>query len=689
PGTNKGLFLHDFFEKILPRERHLFAPTQRSLEWDRITKNLGLLSWITVVVAMCGLLSFSFVKNLSIIRSVPREAPVFQGDLVTDVSVQERFRRTILDVEDSNSHWWIPRFGLHESTEVETSLKTAYCRQFQERFADPFDTSLERSLTGIDRSIPDNVAGEYIAHLVRRINLLKTRLTGGTLEELQNHPQPSYALLMASAAKRPGAEIEAALTDMYLYRIVWEQDSGILNKEMITLEEWLSHLLSKKITGLEWVTAWVDQTSPSLKISLKDFWGGSRETNDTVYVAPSFTLQGKQAIEGFVKEIESALSDPLVISKRKLEFNDWYKTSYLDAWYSFASDFSKGRDRLEGKQEWDQTASRIASHTGPYITVLERMEKELDSFSQDENAPDWIRLIYEMKTIRGKASSVDAASVLTNVSTKGAKLKEKIKRTFDETEAGSSLEKQLSAARAYKTYLNTLDEVSSILSSSRLDIYQLASKTFQEESFTQSPFYTAGNAVKELKGASSVPAQEKLWLLIDSQADFLWSYTCRETGCYLQDLWEKQVLTEVRGISDYVEANTILLGKEGFSTKFIHDPAAPFLSRDLKKGFFARKVLGRSVPFENDFLTYITRGEMPVRSTYTVTITGLPTDTNARASTKPHATILELQCAQETLNLTNLNYPARKTFTWSPQTCGNVLFIIEVGDLSLVKEYTG
>ncbi|HOO47272.1 MAG TPA: type VI secretion system protein, partial [Deltaproteobacteria bacterium] len=506
PGTNKGLFLHDFFEKILPRERHLFAPTQRSLEWERITKNLGLLSWITLVVAMCGLLSFSFVKNLSIIRSVPREIPIFQGDLTADISIQERFRRTILDAEDANSHWWIPRFGLHESTEVETRLKAAYCTRFRERFSDPFDSRLVKDLTGIDQSIPDNQAGEYIAHLVRRINLIKARLAGETLDELKNRPLPSYSPLLASPAKTPGAEIEAAFTDMYLYRIVWEQDSGILNKEMIALEEWLSHLLSTKITGLEWVTAWVDQTSPSLKISLKDFWGGSREIHDAVYVAPSFTLEGKKTIEGFLKEIESALTDPLVISKRTLEFNDRYKESYLDAWYRFASGFSKGRDRLEGKQEWDQTAARIASHTGPYITVLERMEKELESFSSDEKAADWIRLIYEMKVIRNKASSVDAASILTNVSTKGAKLKEKVQRTLNDTDAGSSLQKQLSAARAYKTYLNTIDGISSILASSRVDIYQLASKTFGEESFTQSPFYTASNAIKELKGASSVPA---------------------------------------------------------------------------------------------------------------------------------------------------------------------------------------
>ena len=52
PGTNKGLFLHDFFARILPRERTLFAPTLRAIEWSQLTRNLGLASWIAVALAV-------------------------------------------------------------------------------------------------------------------------------------------------------------------------------------------------------------------------------------------------------------------------------------------------------------------------------------------------------------------------------------------------------------------------------------------------------------------------------------------------------------------------------------------------------------------------------------------------------------------------------------------------------------
>ena len=45
PGTNKGLFLHDFFSKIIPGDRGLFVPTKRTDEWSKLTRNLGLASW--------------------------------------------------------------------------------------------------------------------------------------------------------------------------------------------------------------------------------------------------------------------------------------------------------------------------------------------------------------------------------------------------------------------------------------------------------------------------------------------------------------------------------------------------------------------------------------------------------------------------------------------------------------------
>ncbi len=52
PGTTKGLFLHDFFAKVLPKDRHLLAPTRRFLEWSILTGNLGLTAWAVLCFAL-------------------------------------------------------------------------------------------------------------------------------------------------------------------------------------------------------------------------------------------------------------------------------------------------------------------------------------------------------------------------------------------------------------------------------------------------------------------------------------------------------------------------------------------------------------------------------------------------------------------------------------------------------------
>jgi type VI secretion system protein ImpL len=72
-----------------------------------------------------------------------------------------------------------------------------------------------------------------------------------------------------------------------------------------------------------------------------------------------------------------------------------------------------------------------------------------------------------------------------------------------------------------------------------------------------------------------------------------------------------------------------------------------------------------------------------------VTIKGLPTDTNPEVRLPPHGTRLELQCAGSTESLINLHHRVSKIFNWSPETCGDVILKIDVGDISLIKQYEG
>jgi type VI secretion system protein ImpL len=172
----------------------------------------------------------------------------------------------------------------------------------------------------------------------------------------------------------------------------------------------------------------------------------------------------------------------------------------------------------------------------------------------------------------------------------------------------------------------------------------------------------------------------------------LWTYARNETACYLQGQWEEKVLAESQGARGQ-QAMQLLLGPDGLASKFLRGPAAPFVGRGLR-GHYAREVLGGTIPFDPVFFTYLTRGAQAAtaaaaKQSYAVTIQGLPTDANPEAQTRPHSARLELSCQAGPQTLVNLNYPVRKTFTWSADTCGDVVLQVEVGKVTLTKRYAG
>jgi type VI secretion system protein ImpL len=700
PGTSKGLFLHEFFARILPKDRGLFAPTRRALEWSRLTRNLGLTAWVAVGVAICGLLSFSFVKNLKTLREASHEfskPPVLQGDILTDVIIMDHFCQAILKVREENLDWWIPRFGLNESKEVEIQLKDKYCRQFQGAFLVSFDKEMANRMTNFSGSTPDEVIARYVAHLVRRINLLHARLEGETFETLQTKPQPSYEPVLVTADQKPIPEIREKLANLYLYYLVWGSDSTGLNQEMNDLQVWLKHILTLQGANLRWLVSLVNANESLAPVTPADFWGGSVPVSDETSVLPGFTRKGKEQIDSFVNEMESALPDALIIAGQKLEFQAWYRDSYFEAWRDFGVVFPKGVERLKGREEWQRVAARMATDQGPYFSLLDTMAAELEPLKRDEDAPSWSGLVYEFQATKAQpaqAEAVGGKSALAKATEKGKSLIAKLEGKGKKRDSEMSLEAQLEAAKAFREYEKALVEITPA-SASRAVAYQMATQVYGEDSATsKSPFFAARTAVDKLKAVmlDAKPADTFFWKVVAGPLDYLWAFVRMETACRLQELWEKDVLVEIQGVSDQKTVNQLLLAQDGHAMKFIKGPAEPFVNRSLRKGYHAKKALGEGIPFESAFFSFLTKGARtvrPVRDNYAVSIKGLPTSTNSEARVRPHATRLELQCAAESQKLINLNYPVRKTFNWSADACGDVILEIEVGNLILTKKYTG
>lgn len=698
PGTSKGLFLHDFFAKILPRDRSLLTPTRKSIEWRALTGNLGLTSWVILGVALCGLLSFSFVKNMKTIRDFShgfsKTAPM-RGDMSADLASMESFRQDILKVEEQNRHWWIPRFGLNESIKVEKGLKERFCRQFQETILTPFDKQMAAGMATISPATPEDVYGQYVVHLVRRINILKTRLDDRELGALQAKPQPAYISLLNSPAAANTPETRKAFGTLYLSELIWRKEAGDISKEIAVLQSSLKQLIAVKGGNLQWLAVWVDRQSELPPVTLKEFWGGSLTATAEKSVAPSFTRKGKEALDSLIKELEAAVPDPAPISARKAAFAGWYRGAGFEAWRAFAADFPKGEERLRGMAEWQQTASKMASEQGPYFALIKKIALELEPLVTEEPLPSWLQQVYQFQSARAQGLVQDNATI-SKAAEGGKKILTTIQKNVGQEAGAHKLEVRMTTAKDCQDYCGALTAITPAVAS-RIQVFQLATQTFNEDPATgKSPLYTAAASVTRLKaGIWGGTADPVFNLLLNGPLDFLWSYLRKESAGQLQALWEEQVLAGTMGMTSQ-QVIPALLGPDGLAWRFVKGPAAPFLIRSLS-GYRAKEALGGKIPFENALFTFMEKGAkaqaavmaMGRPQNYSVGIKGLPTDTNADARIKPHATRLEIQCNGTSQSLVNNNYPVGKTISWSPDACSDVLFQIEVGDLVLTRHYMG
>ncbi len=679
PDTNKGLFLHDFFAKILPKDRGLLAPTKRALQWQMLTRNLGLTSWVILGIAIAGLLTFSFVKNLNTIneaRDAFSKPFVLKGESKADMETMDRFCQGILRVERQNRNWWVPRFGLNESIHVENGLKRKYCKQFQEGFLTFFDKQMVSSMSQLHPATPDEVFVQYVLHLVRRIHLLKARLEGQSFESLRKKPQPSYGPFAGIPGPGSAAGTKDTFGNLYLYYLIWRFDTGEINKEIDVLQAWLKDLLIQKRTNLYWLVTWANQEGTIPPITLRDFWKGSLAVSGENVVAPAFTQRGRQKIDSFMDEIRLSLSDPKVFTHRQVDFEKWYQKVCLDTWERFGATFSMGEEGLKGREEWQRIAAQMPTDQGPYFGLLNRMAIELEMVVKGENLPSWVKKVYQFQLARVQGPTTGIVS----------KVLESAKKVIGVEAA----EDQLKAAKAYQDYANALSSITPALAS-RAQAYQMASQTFTDDPVTsKSPLFAAHGAYARLKNSMKGGAGEEVfWKLLNGPLVYLWSFIRMESACQLQNIWEQTVLSELQ------ESTPLTSAKEGPVGKFIKGPGDPFMSWGIQKGYYPKEVLGGTMPFENDFLSFLRWSnvveELKKKKDYTVLIRCVPTDANPEAMRKPHKTHLELKTLSGALQtLDNYNSPCRNTFQWSLETCSDVTLQIEIQDIGvLTKKYIG
>ncbi|MFP4306995.1 MAG: type VI secretion protein IcmF/TssM N-terminal domain-containing protein [Desulfococcaceae bacterium] len=711
PDTNRGLFLKDFFARILPADRRLFGLTERAIQWNRLTRNLGLTSWVALGLALCGLLSYSFVLNLKALRDVPPppslEAATRMGP--EELRTMEEFRVGILGVEAHNRRWFIPRFGLNQSMEIEDRLKAHFSRLFRSRFLERFDRELA---LGLDRFSPGASAeemGRHVRFLVRRIHLVDGRIDGDEPDELAQLPEAPFSAVSRTAGARLEPSLDVPLNSLYRYDLLWggaERES--LRPELARLREELRTLLTRRRPDLGWVAEWVETRGDLKPITLADFWGEPGLDGPPIGVRPAYTLPGREAVRAFLEEIDGALPGEAAgeYAAARAAFLERYDRDYLAGWNEFVVAFPSGRERLgEERTPHARIAGEIGGSDGPYFAFLGTLAEQIEPVRDREDAPPWVAHLYAFQRAGrnlaeaeggGSAAGATAATgFFRRAFGRGASLFERgqtaAERGQDAAERvreriGSEEETRLDAEKDLKPYLEGLAVIAEA-SASRREAFRMAGEVFADDPVTSaSPFYAVAGAVDRMAASTGNP-ESAFWPILRGPREFLWNFFRNEAACQLQREWESGALFEFRRNPEPAVVDAFLQGSAG-----------PFVSRRAGGGYFPREAFGDKLDFAGGFFSGVNalaveqaqrRRARDQKDLYRVNVQGSGADVNPGAQVRPRATILRLRCDDGDQALENLNFPVDRTFVWRPETCSEVSIAIEVGTREMTYRFGG
>jgi len=736
PGTGYGFFLHDFFAKILPADRHLYAMTQSARQWNRITHNLWLTGFITVVVICCILLTHSWNENKAAINTISpdyRETILFTEDPVRDIDIVADFGRQIRQLQSINENRRTPRLGLNASIRLEEKLKQRYARRFHERFEAGIHSGIEKEITaGGWEQNQFEPAVRYIPFITRRINLVKARFAGADWEELSRMPDPDYSLM--TEGENNGGRVRSGealdrYRKAYIDYLTWQKDPDAMNRSLAGMQRLLDNYFSEERGDLRWLTTWADTHLRGDTVTLRDFWGGTDTDPHQVSVPPAFTSAGRELIGRFVTdELNAAVDGSLRIAKARESFETWYRRSYFDAWTAFCNGFSTGLNLFETNRQRENALERLAGNDSPYISLIDVLDTELfpdkDSASwpdiqtpsgSDDAYADWQRRVGAFSKIlhaaqqAGEEDDSDGSALMEQAGREAQRQAQRRMGRRTRFVAGMAMEHmdEQTAARSlesYDRYREALAEFSGV-TASRAVAYRIARAGFEDNAGdAKSPLFAAKNAAAEIKSllkdaanpASNLSDEnsDPLWRMMEEPVDLLWQYAVSQAGCRLQDAWDENVISRVRGIGDRRRVSSMLF-EGGLIDDFMNGPARPFIRQSSARGYSPRQREGTAIAFQPGFFHYLragrnweTIGEASGDS-HSLTIEAFPTGVNPEARIKPYMTRLTLKGGGNSHVLENRQFPVRRTFHWSPADDGPVVLEILFENMTLRRTYTG
>lgn len=748
PEHKEGLFLHDFFGRVLPQDRHAGRPAALVNQWYRVTQNLGLASWLLLATAIGVLMSITFLHNLDTVTELNERYPFkrqFTGKLEQDAQTMERMSDVLQAMERRNDAWhanWMIQATNVDTLEarLKQDFVASHRKYIQSAYAHGLDADLARLLAGD----PAHQLPGLIRNQVRRVNLVQERIGGAEREQLGAMPQSVFI-------HRYTPQVFQRLGNLYLSHLAWSASEDPYLRQMLRSER---AMLDRLDTGTEpplgWLVELVANDGLVAASVPADFWKlagdiGQRDAGRFTTVAPGFTSAGSSAINATLAELERSAEDGQAYQQRRRAFQAWYQERRLQAWLRFIVDFPSGEQVLDGEAQWRSTLGALTAPHSPYYRLIDRLTVEFTDLPEAAR-PEWLAFAYQFAQLRDQARGAALGSKAVRVvgalnSAGGQALQDAVNGA--PRQGGQAIRDNLAAVDSLRRFLSGVDQTAALAIGNPGKAYQVAADF---HTFTRDPnakpslVHGAADALAQFKRVlrRDSAQDEPLWRLIEGPFHFMLSYAQQQAACYLQQEWEDKVQFPLQAALGPGEMIEQLYGQRGTVWAFADGAAKPFLQRDAAQ-FRIVDTLGYAVPFSREFLPMLNgaigkrvdslvaqhaEGEASKKQALQdqldqlqaaaaiataernmaaarqqadalkaqavpLTIVALPTNVSAGARAKVYATVLTLQCGAGARTLSNFNAPARERFSWTMDSCGAVSLQIKIEQLVLTRTYPG
>ena len=698
--ANKGVFLKDFFQNILPKDRNLIFPLPSFLSWKKVVNNLGSLSYLLFTTFLIGLLSLSFYLNLKTISLFKQEfpkIPQLSNKLTDNLLLLDKMRLILITMEKQNQHWIIPRFGLTQSEFVEKKLKSYYTSLFEKGFLERFDNYLNLHISQINKNTPPHIFVDYLSFVALRMAIIANNLKDKKDYLAKEFTYDTTNLFEQIKSYKNIDELRYLFINNYYTYLNWNKNRAYFKERVGIYRKLLQELLSKKGNDLLWL---VDKSiAKSPRVHLNDFWKveyiGSYKNK--IFVPAAYTKQGRENIKKFLALIKKYIQNAEIkkdIELKESYFWKWYKDRFYEEWYKFIQDFNIAISRIDNEENWKELAESMSKSYNPYFLLLDRLIKEIEAFDKDTSrAPYWVKELEKIQKVRNKSKELTLKKqgfILASLKNKAQNLTKNIAQSVDSKIAQEDL-KLLERAKAFLDYINSLNMDISVANGN--EIFEEYKKTFITDSLAKSKLVTAYKKYYRFKlTMNPYPGTNTVYDLIFGPLGFLLDFSSRKTSCYLQSKWEEDILSVAKESDRDTYIQNLFNKERGAFWKFYNHYLFPFIGKNEYGYFLRTNFRKRHLPFNKALLSLLNKSKklsLNQKGNYFIELSSIPIAVNPQAKISPYFVNLTIDCSDKNFKLNNYNYPQTLKFNWSPKRCGDCTLVIGFPDTTLNKIYAG